>query len=287
MDSRDTLSSDHLPDVQEWSDSRGIDIEKVGVSEIRIPLQLREKGGGIQRSVGEVALSVALPGKWKGTHMSRFTQLLNTFTQNPDHTFASGEMVALASMMLEKLGAQRAFVEVSVDFFMNVEAPETGLVGVAPYVGLIEVEVVREDEGDCHTRVFTGVEVQGQTCCPCSREISDFDPKTGKGRGAHSQHGDVHILVEAKAGEMIWFEDLIEIAISSLSAPSYPILKRIDERAATIQAYDNPCFVEDVVRNAALQLRSFPGISWFEVEVLNHEVIHFHKAFARIQEDVT
>lgn len=277
--------SAHLPDVQTSADGRGVDIQKVGVSGIRLPVQLREKAGGIQRTVGDIAMHVSLGAQWRGTHMSRFTELLNTFTQNPDHTIASQDLAPLAERMLTVLETDSAFVEVDMDFFRNVLAPESKLPGVAPYRAHVEVWADRTN-GSTTLGCKTGVLVTGQTCCPCSKEISDYDETTGLGRGAHSQHGDVRILVWNDPLRMVWYEDLIDVAEASVSAPAYPILKRIDERHATIQAYENPCFVEDVLRNAAVRLRDLPQISRFEVEVVNHEVIHFHKANGTICEDV-
>lgn len=277
--------SSHLPDIQVSRDRRGVDIHKVGVSDIRLPVQLREKGGGVQRTVGDVGMFVSLSAKWRGTHMSRFTELLNDYTQNPDHTIASVDLAPLAERMLDVLETDSAYVEVEMDFFRDVVAPESGLSGVAPYRAYVEVKADRTD-GESVLRGRTGVKVTGQTLCPCSKEISDYDEETGLGRGAHSQHGDVRITVWNDPGTIVWYEDLIDIAEDSLSAPAYPILKRIDERHATIQAYENPCFVEDVLRNAALRLRELPSITRFEVEVVNHEVIHFHKAAGVIREDV-
>ncbi|MCH7493657.1 GTP cyclohydrolase I FolE2 [bacterium] len=277
--------SAHLPDVQTNIDGRGVPIQKVGVSGIRLPLQLLEKGGGVQRTVGDIAMHVSLGAKWRGTHMSRFTELLNTFTQNPDHTIASKNLAPLAEQMLDVLETDSAFVEVEMDFFRSVLAPESKIPGVAPYRAHVEVWADRAN-GAVSLGGKTGVLVTGQTCCPCSKEISDYNPETGLGRGAHSQHGEVRILVWNDPRDIIWYEDLIDIAEASVSAPSYPILKRVDERHTTIQAYENPCFVEDVLRNAAVRLRQLPHITRFEVEVTNHEVIHFHKATGNICEDV-
>ena len=277
--------STHLPDIQTTADTRKVFIREVGVSNIKIPLLIYEKpihpaASKIQRTVGEVSMHVSLSMEKKGVHMSRFTELLNSHTGN-QKTFSMDDLIPLAVEMLVSQEAEHAALAVSMDFFREVLAPETKIPGVAPCRASLRVEATKTK-----VRIWTGVVVTGQTCCPCSKEISDFDPAIGKGRGAHSQHGHVDILVENDPASIIWFEDLIEIANHSVSAPAHPILKRVDERHATISAYENPKFVEDVLRDAAVQLRDLPGIYSFRVQVTNDEVIHFHTATGKIEEEI-
>jgi GTP cyclohydrolase I len=298
--------SAHLPDIQTTPDTREIFIEEVGVSDIRIPVSVLEKPNhlegitqsSIQRTVGTVSMHVSLNQEVKGTHMSRFTELLNKHTAN-QKTFSSSDLLPLAEEMLTVLETQHSRIRVEMDFFRDVEAPASKIRGVAPYHAILEVHAyqvplehasqldLEDDSRRVEFQVFTEVEIIGQTCCPCSKEISDFDHETGKGRGAHSQHGHVHIRVENDPSTIIWFEDLIDLANRALSCPSYPILKRVDEKAATIGAYENPCFVEDVLRNCAVQLQDLPGTYHYQVWVKNDEVIHFHTATGMVSGDST
>jgi GTP cyclohydrolase I len=282
--------SKHLPDIQTTPDTRDVAIKKVGVGRIKIPLSVHEKPNGThsiqtQLTVGEVALTVYLPPSVKGTHMSRFTEELNKHTAHRK-TFSSDDLQELAASMLTVLETSHSYIDVSLDYFMNVLTPETKIRGVAPYKAFLKVEAFSGGQpGDPTSfRVFTGVEVIGKTCCPCSKEISDFDKETGRGQGAHAQRGHVNILVENLPSSMIWFEDLIEIANNSVSSPVYPILKRADERYVTMAAYNNPCFVEDVIRNCAVQLRKLSGISQFWITVENMESIHWNTAIAETHE---
>ena len=281
--------SKHLPDIQEVKDTRNVEIDHVGVSGIKLPILLLEKEDGlaprkIQRTVGTIGMYVHVPAERKGTHMSRFTELLNRHTEN-QKTFSNRDLIPLAIEMLDYLDTDSSNIRINMDYFMYVKSPVTLIRGVAPYEAYLEVSAERQEgtngkKGKPTVKVVTGVTVVGQTCCPCSKEISDFDKKTKKGRGAHSQHGTIRIAVRNDPRKIIWFEDLIDIGNRSLSAPAFPILKRVDERAATIMAYENPCFVEDVVRNAVTALRKLDGVLHYTVTVQNDEVIHFHKAEA-------
>jgi len=289
---KNSPASAHLPDIQKTKDTRNVPLKKVGVSGIKIPIltyeKSRTKGSRFarqQHTIGVVDMHVFLPAERKGTHMSRFTELLNEHTAS-QKTFSMEDLIPLAEEMLDFLDTDQAFLRVQMDYFLEVFSPETKIRGVAPYKAELQIQAMRSASANRpnDVRIWTGVEVTGQTCCPCSKEISDYDPISQMGKGAHSQHGHVNIMVENEASAIIWFEDLIEIANRSVSHAAYPILKRVDERHATIGAYTNPKFVEDVLRDATIQLRDLDGVLWFRVKVENDEVIHFHKATGEVEE---
>jgi GTP cyclohydrolase I len=264
-------SSSPLVDVQQSADERGIDIDHVGVCDLRYPITVLDRTDGEQQVAATFSLSVSLPRNFKGTHMSRFIEVL------VDH---GGEVTmrtlpGILKDLKTRLHAQTARVEVSFPYFVEKAAPVTGLKAPMDY----ECLFLAESNGHMSSFVV-GVKVPVKSLCPCSKAISDY--------GAHNQRGIVTLQVKPApdsdgAPELIWIEELIEIAEASASAPVYPLLKREDERFVTMQAYDNPVFVEDVVRNVARQLRKDDRIAWFEVRVVNHESIHNHSAFAVVR----
>jgi GTP cyclohydrolase I len=261
----------HLEDVQNRSDERRIPIDEVGVSGLRYPISVLDRQQEKQQTVASLSLAVDLPHHFKGTHMSRFIEILN------EHR---GEvtMRTLPAILLdlkEKLDAESARVEVVFPYFLERTAPVSGARALMDY----ECSFVGEANGGLGDFVL-GVKVPVTTLCPCSKAISDY--------GAHNQRGYVSMEVrsrwtEDQEPELIWIEELIEVAEQSASAPVYPLLKRPDERYVTMQAHDNPTFVEDVVRNAAVRLREDKRVVWFRVRAENQESIHNHSAFARVQ----
>jgi GTP cyclohydrolase I len=264
-------STNSLVDIQQSLDERGIDIDYVGVCDLRYPIIVLDRANGKQQVAATFSLSVSLPHQFKGTHMSRFIEVL------VDH---AGEvtMRTLPSILKDlktRLDAVTARVEVSFPYFVERTAPVTGLKAPMDY------ECFFQAEANGHMNDFiVGVKVPVKSLCPCSKAISDY--------GAHNQRGIITLQVKPVADppgapELIWIEELIEIAETSASAPVYPLLKREDERFVTMQAYDNPVFVEDVVRNVARRLRKDARIAWFEVRVVNHESIHNHSAFAVVR----
>jgi GTP cyclohydrolase I len=218
----------------------------------------------------EISMSVELPHHFKGTHMSRFIEVLN------DHR---GEMTlrtipGVLRDLKERLDAERAHIEVFFSYFLERVAP------VSKSKALMDFHCgfVGESNGDKDDFLIR-VTVPVTTLCPCSKEISEY--------GAHNHRGHVTLEVRTVEGEsgaptIVWFEELIEIVDESASAPLYPLLKRPDERFVTMQAYDNPRFVEDMVRNVAMRLKEDDRISWFRVEAVDQESIHNHDAFARV-----
>lgn len=259
-----------LKDVQKSADKRGIYIDRVGVSDLRYPLTVLDRTNKAQNTVGTFSLSVDLPHHFKGTHMSRFLEVLN------EH---HGEMSlwTLPEMLLrlqKRLEAQRAHIEVEFTYFVRKAAPVTGAEALIDLQCTFIAEAFGADQD-----FLVKVRVPVTSLCPCSKEISEY--------GAHNQRGFLTFTVRTKRNrkgmwQFVWIEELLEIAERSASAPIYALLKRPDERHVTMQAYDNPVFVEDMVRNAAAHLKVDKRIAWFEVRADNQESIHNHTAFAVI-----
>jgi GTP cyclohydrolase I len=264
-------TAEPLVDVQNRHDDRAIPIDQVGVSGLRYPITVLDKTDGKQETIARLTMSVNLPHHFKGTHMSRFVETLNRHR-------VEVTMRTLPTILHElkaRLEAESAHLEVTFPYFVERAAPITGAKALMDY----ECTFIGEVNG--HGDDFTlGVTVPVTSLCPCSKEISDY--------GAHNQRGYVTMQVRGADGEdgkpaLIWIEELIDIAEQSASAPVYALLKRPDERHVTMQAYDNPVFVEDIVRNVATRLQEDQRIAWFKVHVVNQESIHNHQAFARIE----
>jgi GTP cyclohydrolase IB len=259
-----------MQDVQNQHDCREIPIDKVGVCDLKFPIIVLDRDNREQATVARLSMSVNLPHEFKGTHMSRFIEVLNSHR---------GELTmrTLPSMLCElkqRLCAESAHIEVVFPYFLERTAPVSHSKALMDY----RCRFTGEVNGGAADFVLT-VRVPVTSLCPCSKAISDY--------GAHNQRGDVTIDVRPRTSEegglaMIWIEELIQIAESSASSPVYALLKRPDERHVTMQAYDNPVFVEDIVRNAAIKLQADERVRWFRVRALNHESIHNHDAFAEI-----
>lgn len=257
-------------DVQSRQDHRQIAIDQVGVNELRYPIVVVGREQDKQETIAQLSMSVNLPHYFKGTHMSRFIEVLNEHRRElSPHTIP-----VILRELCQRLKAESAQIEVRFPYFLKRSAPISKAQGLMDYecsfTGVLNGK--RDD-------FVLGVRVPVTTVCPCSKEISDY--------GAHNQRG--HLTVEVRArrqtesADGIWIEDLIEIAESSASAPVYSLIKRVDERHVTMQAYNNPVFVEDIVRNVAMQLKEHKKVEWFRVYAVNEESIHNHNAFARIE----
>ncbi len=257
-----------LTDIQNERDERNIAIDRVGVKALRFPVEVREKEGGSQRTVATAALAVDLPEHFKGTHMSRFVEVLNSHGNCLDVR----EMKTVPEELLGRLEASKAHVEFEFPFFRTKPAPMTGKGGVLDYTVRFEVEACSNGESDFICTVMVPV----ATLCPCSKAISDY--------GAHNQRGLVTFAVRAK--QPIWVEDLIDLVESSASCELYSLLKRPDEKFVTEKAYKNPVFVEDLVRNIAGKANAQKNIVWHKVEAENFESIHNHNAYAMIEKHV-
>ncbi len=265
------MSEKILPDIQASGDKRGIAIDRVGISDLEYPIQVMDAEGNAMPVSAKISMSVHLPHHFKGTHMSRFLEVLSkhegevTMRTLPD----------ILHDLKSRLDAESAHIEVGFNYFITKKAPVTGM----PAKVRCHCTFIGESNGskdDFTLRVETPV----TTLCPCSKEIS--------ARGAHNQRGYVTTEVtparkEDGSWEFILIEDLVGVAERSGSAPIYSLLKRPDEKHVTEEAYDNPVFVEDVVRNAAAILRDDPRIASFTVKTVNHESIHDHNAFAVVR----
>jgi GTP cyclohydrolase I len=260
-----------LPDTQQSRDHRGLAIDQVGVCDLRYPITVLDRANRQQQTVATVSLSVSLPHHFKGTHMSRFVEVRNR--HRGEITMCT--LPAILDEMKGKLDAERSQIEVRFPYFVEKAAPVTQAAGLMDY----SCSFVAEADGADHDLVLR-VEVPVMSLCPCSKQISDY--------GAHDQRGLISIqirTIRTTTGEpeLVWIEELIELAEDSASAPVYPVLRRADERHVTMQSYHNPMFVEDIVRNVAMRLNQDPRVSWFHVRVVNQESIRNHSAFAHIE----
>ncbi|MBN8457761.1 MAG: GTP cyclohydrolase I FolE2 [Verrucomicrobia bacterium] len=254
-----------LKDTQNERDDRCLPIDRVGVKGLRFPVEVRDKGASVQRTVATVSLAVDLPAHFKGTHMSRFVEALHAHGGCLDvHS-----IIHLPRELLSRLDARKAHIEIQFPFFLSKNAPVSGKPGLIDYEVRFEVE---SDSAGASDFVVT-VMVPVATLCPCSKAISD--------RGAHNQRGLVTYSV--RSSKPIWIEDLIALVERSASCELYSLLKRVDEKAVTERAYDNPVFVEDLVRNVASRSNAHQTITWYRVEAENFESIHNHNAYAVIE----
>ncbi len=253
----------HIPDTQSGRDERHIAIQRVGVKDVRYPLQLRV-AGAVQTMAARWSLDVALPAEQKGTHMSRFVAWLDALDAPMDLTLLRSKHQA----MLELLNAREGRIEAAFEFFLRKRAPVSGLSSLLDYHG----RWIAETRGGV-TAVWMEVGVPVKSLCPCSKEISDY--------GAHNQRSLVTVRVEPLAP--IEWQELVRFAEDSASSEIWPMLKRTDEKWVTERAYENPKFVEDLVRDVALRLNSDPRVARYAVDVENFESIHNHSAYARIE----
>lgn len=262
-----------LVDIQNLVDSRDIAIDKVGVRRVKHPLHVRAREGGVQHSVGEFSLTVDLPREFKGTHMSRFLEVLGERA----HDVSAETIPAILAELRTRLNARTAHLEVRFTLFREKAAPVTGKTGMMGYEVGFDAQGGDGQGGvdGASDRFLLNLVVPVATLCPCSREISAY--------GAHNQRGYVTVQVEpdpAYNGGFLWLEDVIDLIEAAGSAPLFPVLKRPDEKWVTERAYDTPRFVEDLVREVALAFDAHPGIRAYTIEVENHESIHDHNAYA-------
>ena len=253
----------HIPDTQSARDERRLAIQRVGVKDVRYPLRLNV-AGAVQETAALWALDVALPADKKGTHMSRFVAWLEALDKPMDAAELRQQLLA----MLERLHANEGRVEASFLFFLAKRAPVSGVKSRLDYQGRWIAET-----RDGTSTLWAEVAVPVKSLCPCSKEISDY--------GAHNQRSTVTIRVELKAP--IEWHELVRFAEDNASSEIWPLLKRPDEKWITERAYENPKFVEDLVRDVALALNADARIGRYVVEVDNHESIHNHTAYARIE----
>ena len=253
-----------LVDTQNQRDERCIPIDKVGVRGLRFPVQVRDRARQHQNTIASVGMYVDLPHNFKGTHMSRFVEVLHSHG-NLVHVENIPEIL---HEMQVKLNAKTAHLEMEFPYFLEKSAPVTGKKSLMDYTVTFDASA---DGQQLDFMVKVAVPVT--TLCPCSKAISKY--------GAHNQRGVVTVAV--RFNEIVWIEDLIEWVESSASSELYALLKRPDEKAVTERAYENPVFVEDLVRNVVMRLKSAPQVRWHRVEAENFESIHNHNAYASIE----
>jgi GTP cyclohydrolase I len=264
MNTRHPLTA--IPDVQSAADTRRLAIDKVGIKAIRHPVRVAERGGGVQHTVATFNMYVGLPHHFKGTHMSRFVEILNAHEREVSvETFK-----VMLNEMAARLEAESGHIEMSFPYFVNKSAPVSGVRSLMDY----DVTFVGEIEAG-RPRFEMKVVVPVQSLCPCSKDISE--------RGAHNQRS--HITIRARTRGFVWIEELVEYAERNASCELYGLLKRPDEKHVTERAYDNPKFVEDMVRDVAAALNADDRIEWYQVESENFESIHNHSAYALIEKD--
>ncbi|MFZ2955414.1 MAG: GTP cyclohydrolase I FolE2 [Candidatus Ozemobacteraceae bacterium] len=288
-----------LHDTQNTADAREIPIDLVGVTGLRMPITVLDRGCGRQETIARISLSASLPHHFKGTHMSRFVEILNRHRGE----ITMNTLPSLLSELRRRLSAERARIEVAFPYFLERAAPASGAKALMDFDCVFTGESGGDNEdhsGDnddtdgkdtnCENAdkndkwsnddFLLTVTTPVTSVCPCSKSISDY--------GAHNQRGIIRIEVRPRRQAdgtpvLVWIEELIAIAEASASAPVYPLLKRPDERYVTMQAFDNPVFVEDMVRGVAVRLKADPRMAWFKVHAENHESIHNHNAFACLE----
>ena len=256
-----------MEDVQSHAPLVALNIDRVGVRELRLPLLVRDRTKGTQQTVASVDLGVDLPSAFKGTHMSRFVETLEEW--NAEISYQSVRRLLLD--IKQRLEARRAYARFCFPYFIKKCAPASGIPALVSYQCRLTGEL--DDEGQ---HFCLEVDVPVMTVCPCSKAISD--------EGAHSQRAMVRMNLRMKV--FSWLEDFIDIAEASGSSAVYTLLKREDEKFVTEQAFAHPTFVEDVVRNVAQRLSEHGQVEWFSVEVESMESIHNHNAFARIERNM-
>ncbi len=261
------MSKDHLRDIQSEPDYRKIPINKVGVKDITYPVVMLDRNRGKQHTVANVNMYVNLPHHFRGTHMSRFIEILNRHRDGID----TRKVKKILEDMKSELDAETAHFEIEFPFFMTKAAPVSGEEALMDYRCRLAAS---SDENFYEVEVNVPV----LSLCPCSKEISSY--------GAHNQRSIMKIQVRAGYSRIVWIEDVIRVAESSGSSEIYSLLKREDEKYITEKSYENPVFVEDIVRNATELMMKIDGVLWFSVESENMESIHNHSAYAQICMDL-
>lgn len=255
-----------IADVQNAPDTRRIPIDKVGIKDIRHPVRVKDRSQGEQHTIAHFNMYVGLPHNFKGTHMSRFVEILN----HHEYEISVKSFTAMLAEMRDRLEADTGHIEMSFPYFIEKQAPVSGVRSLMDY----EVSLTGEVSGD-DISVNIKVVVPVTSLCPCSKEISAY--------GAHNQRS--HVTVDVRTNAFVWIEDVIDIVEKQASCELYGLLKRPDEKFVTEQAYDNPKFVEDMVRDVAAVLNADPRIDAYTVESENFESIHNHSAYAMITRD--
>jgi len=253
-----------MADVQNSADTRQIAINRVGIKSIRHPVKVLDRSGGVQHTIAVFNMYVSLPHNFKGTHMSRFVEILNSH----EREISVQNFPAMLHEMVSKLEAETGHIEMNFPYFINKSAPVSGVQSLMDYDVTLSGEI-------CHGEIASTIKVvvPVTSLCPCSKKISE--------RGAHNQRS--HVTVSARINAHVWIEEIVQLVEAQASCELYGLLKRPDEKYVTERAYDNPKFVEDMVRDVAARLSAEPRIYSYVVESENFESIHNHSAYALIE----
>ena len=255
-----------IADVQRSKDTRRIAIDRVGIKDIKHPVVIRDRAGREQHTVANFNMYVGLPDNFKGTHMSRFVEILNRH----EYEISVASFKQMVSEMTKMLDAERGRIEMTFPYFVEKAAPISEVKSLLDYTVSFIGEI-----GDHGPSVSVKVVVPVTTLCPCSKKIADY--------GAHNQRS--HVTIEAKVNDFVWIEELIDVVEDIASCELYGLLKRPDEKYVTERAYDNPKFVEDMVRDIALKLNEDDRILVYTIESENFESIHNHSAYALVHKN--
>ncbi|WP_028357921.1 GTP cyclohydrolase FolE2 [Brackiella oedipodis] len=261
-----STTPEFIPDVQNNVDQRQILIDQVGIKQVKYPLKVADGAGHHLATVGEWTLTVQLPATKKGTHMSRFMALLSAYRQQ---AFSVAVLEDMATTMLDKLEANQGQLEVSFTYFINKTAPVSGIQSLLDYQVTLQAYASREDG----VKILKKVVVPVMTLCPCSKEISEY--------GAHNQRSHITVTLD-QDGELA-LNELIQALEIQGSSQLWSMLKRPDEKYVTEFSYNNPKFVEDLIRDVALQVQKLPQVNYYKIEVENFESIHNHSAYAMLE----
>ena len=254
-----------MQDIQKSRDTRNIPIDKVGVKDISYPIVVMDRKKKFQHTIARINMYVDLPHHFKGTHMSRFIEILNSYREE----IALDKLEIMLADMKKKLGASTAHLEMEFPYFIEKKAPVSKAKSLMEYTCSFSATFSEEFD------FVLGIRVPVTSLCPCSKELSAY--------GAHNQRSIISI--KARYSDFIWIEDLVSLVEECGSSPVYSLLKRVDEKHVTEKAYENPKFVEDIVREVTEKLLAEPSITWFSVEAENFESIHKHSAYAFIERD--
>lgn len=253
-----------MKDIQNQHDFRNIPVDKVGVKDLRYPITVLDRNNGFQHTIASINMYVDLPERYKGTHMSRFVELLHLFRSE----ISLKKISNILEQMKEHLKAASAHIEIRFPYFIEKKAPISKSPGLMDYT----CGIMGSSGHDGRLDLISEIIVPVSSVCPCSKEISEA--------GAHNQRGEVRLGIRFK--KFIWIEDMIELVEKSASCEVYSVLKRVDEKHVTEQGFSNPKFVEDIVRDVAEKLKKDENITWFSVSAENFESIHNHNAYAFI-----
>jgi len=252
-----------MPDIQKSGDTRNIAIDKVGVKDISYPIVVMDRKKKFQHTIARINMYVDLPHQFKGTHMSRFVEILNSYREE----IALDKLEIMLAEMKKKLGASTAHLEMEFPYFIEKKAPVSKAKSLMEYTCSFSATLAEAFD------FVLGIRIPVTSLCPCSKELSAY--------GAHNQRSIISIKVQYS--NFIWIEDLVSLVEECGSSPVYSLLKRVDEKYVTEKAYENPKFVEDIVREVTEKLLAEPDITWFSVEAENFESIHKHSAYAFIE----